>query len=172
MEIWNDIEGYEGLYQVSNFGRVKSYDFKRITKSSVSKFYKGKILKGFVNNLGYLCFDLYCNNKRKNVKAHSLVASAFIRNKNHQEVVNHKDGNKLNNHFENLEWVSQKQNVIHAFDKRLLVRRGFDVLNLQTGIFYESIGDAHRSGLIKWSLPQFKKMINNKIKNTTDFCRV
>jgi hypothetical protein len=172
METWKSINGYESLYEVSEYGKVRSFDNIRVSKNGSQKLYKGKILKGVVNSVGYLCYDLFNNGIRKNTKAHFLVASEFISERPLKMVINHKDGDKINNHFSNLEWISQKENCIHAFKKGLIIRKGFDIIDLNTGIFYVSIGEAHRTGLIKWSLPQFKKMINKKTTNTTQFVRI
>lgn len=98
-EIWKYIKGYEGLYQVSNFGRVKSI-----------KFGKERILKTFKNTRGYLQVNLCKNGKVKNYKVHRLVAEAFLDNTDNLPEVNHKDENKLNNNAENLEWCSAKHN--------------------------------------------------------------
>jgi predicted XRE-type DNA-binding protein len=104
-ELWKDIPGYEGHYQISNLGRVKSIKFKnhRIMKTKV--------------DMGYEQIGLRLPNKiKKFFKIHRLVAKAFISNPNNYPQVNHKDGNKLNNHVENLEWCSSSQNVKHSFD--------------------------------------------------------
>lgn len=105
-EIWKDIEGYEGLYQVSNFGRVKSlnkYHHKR-----------EQILKPNLKSDGYYETSLSKNSKPKWVRTHRLVAQAFIPNPENKPQINHKDGNKLNNCIENLEWVTNKENIDHA----------------------------------------------------------
>jgi hypothetical protein len=169
MEIWKDIEEYEEIYQISNFGKVKSKDFFRNGKSGYLKKYKGKLLKGHINNLGYLCFDLYKDGFRKNIKSHSLVAFHFVHGYKKGLWVNHVDGNKQNNHFSNLEWCTAKQNSIHAFDTRLIVKKGEIVLHLITGIFYESIRQAHRSGLINCSRSQFQKQLRGNLENKTFF---
>lgn len=98
-EIWKDILGYEGLYQVSNFGRVKSL-----------KFGKERILKPGINKYGYLHVVLSKNNKQKNFYVHRLVAEAFISNPHNYPCVNHKDENPLNNNVENLEWCTASYN--------------------------------------------------------------
>lgn len=165
MEIWKDVKGFEGLYQVSNLGRVKSYDFYR----NGNKLYKGKILKGHINNVGYLCFDLYKDKKRKNLKCHRLVAENFIECEDKELWINHKDGNKLNNHFSNLEWVTPKENSIHAFDRRLIVKKGKIVIDLNTGIFYESIRQAYRHYSFNFSRSYFQNQLKGKIENKTDF---
>ena len=114
-EIWKDIKGYEGYYQVSNFGQVRSID--RIVKQKSSKnddtyqynHYAGKILKQYVINSGYCVVDLCKNHKSIKKLVHRLVAEAFLENKFAQ--VNHKDENKLNNHIDNLEWCTAKYNM-------------------------------------------------------------
>jgi hypothetical protein len=169
MNNWKDIEGYEGLYQVNNQGQVKSLKRERICKNGSVKIYHEKFLNGFVNNIGYLCFDLYNDSGRKNIKAHFLVASNFCEGYSSGLVVNHKDGNKVNNHYSNLEWITQKENAIHAFKNRIHIIYGFTVIHIQTGIFFESMGDAFRSGLVLCSLSHFKKQLNGSKENKTDF---
>ena len=115
IEIWKDIKGYEGLYQVSNLGRIRSLD--RIVKSIYNSKRKmsGKILKP--NVIGrYAIITLYDNDgKAKNRTIHRLVAQAFIPNPNNYPIVNHKDGNRLNNSVENLEWCTQSHNVKESY---------------------------------------------------------
>lgn len=102
-EIWRDVEGYEGEYQISSYSRVKS-------------FYKGtvKILKPQLSGL-YLAVTLKLNGKPKICDVHVLAARAFIPNPENKPEVNHKDGVKLNCFIENLEWNTQSENVRHAF---------------------------------------------------------
>ena len=108
-EIWKDIKGYEGLYQVSNFGRVKSLDRK-----VWNYLKKGKILKTKDNGNRYLNVSLHNKNKvEKHVYIHRLVAEAFIPNSSNLPQVNHKDFNKQNNCVDNLEWVSDLENKKH-----------------------------------------------------------
>ena len=98
-EIWKDIKDYEGLYQVSNFGKVKSI-----------KFGKERILKPVTDRHGYLLVSLWKNNKQKTYKVHRLVAEAFIPNLYNLPQVNHKDENPLNNNVNNLAWCNSKYN--------------------------------------------------------------
>lgn len=98
-EVWKDVVGYEGLYQVSNLGRVKSLWFG-----------KERILKLGRNIFGYLTVGLHKNEQQKTCKVHRLVAQAFIPNPNVLPEVNHKDENKTNNSIENLEWCDTKYN--------------------------------------------------------------
>ena len=102
-EIWRDIKGYEGKYQVSNLGRVKSL------KDSHGN-YREKILSGFPHKDGYLLVNLYKNSKKKPYYIHRLVALHFIDNSNNYKEINHKDENKTNNKVSNLEWCTRKYN--------------------------------------------------------------
>ena len=106
-EVWKDIGGYEGLYQVSNLGRIKSLD-RRTMK------WKIKAL-GFNGKNKYLQVSLYKNNIEKRYLVHRLVAQAFIPNLYNKETINHKDGNKQNNNVNNLEWATRSENSQHAF---------------------------------------------------------
>lgn len=106
IEEWKDIEGYEGLYQVSNLGRVKR---------SKGKYMKSeRILRLFINTPGYLQVMLCKNNKCKKFTVHRLVAEAFIPNHENKPQVNHIDEDKTNNMVSNLEWMTAKENVNHG----------------------------------------------------------
>lgn len=112
-EIWLDIKGYENLYQVSNFGQVRSLDHYA-SNGIKDILYKGQILKPFLDGKhNYLNVCLSKNNVRKKYQIHRLVAEAFLTNKKRE--VNHKDGNKQNNCVDNLEWVTSKENKEHAW---------------------------------------------------------
>ena len=102
-EIWKNIDGYEGLYQVSNLGRVKSLNYRRTGKE--------RILKPGTDKGGYLYVFLYKNGKQKPFSIHRLVAKAFIPNPNKKPEVNHKDEDKTNNCLTNLEWMTRKDNL-------------------------------------------------------------
>lgn len=123
-EIWRDIVGYEGLYQVSNLGRVRSLDrkhemYQHKKKQLVERKIKGKIIRINKRVNGYLFVVLYKNGEGKSKNVHRLIAEAFIPNPNNLPQVNHKDGNKCNNTIENLEWCTASYNVKHAFDNGL-----------------------------------------------------
>ena len=100
MEIWKDIPGFEGLYQASNEGRIRS-----LTRQVYNYIKPGRILKSNIKNSGYLYLSISNgNNKFKHANVHRLVALAFIPNPDSKPQVNHKDGNRLNNNVDNLEW--------------------------------------------------------------------
>ena len=99
-EIWRDIEGYKGLYQISNKGHVKSL-----------KWGKERILRPMINTSGYYCIILCNDSVKKAFQLHRLVAQAFIPNLYNKPQVNHLDENKLNNCVDNLEWATAKENI-------------------------------------------------------------
>ena len=108
-EIWKDIKGYEGLYQVSNFGRVKS--LTKYHKTKKGYFSKERILKLIRNERGYLLVGLCKNWKKQKVFVHRLVAETFIPNPNNLPQVNHiNEFEKDNNSIDNLEWCTCKYN--------------------------------------------------------------
>ena len=106
IEEWRSIEGYEGLYEVSNTGRVRSLD----RYDNRNYFRKGKVLSPGKDTVGYLFVILTCNGKRKAINVHRLVAKAFIENPDNLPQVNHKDEDKTNNNVDNLEWCTAKYN--------------------------------------------------------------
>ena len=110
-EIWKHIKDFEGLYEVSNLGRIKSLINKRIDKRGWSYKCTPRILKQSFTTTGYLKVKL----NHKDYKVHRLVAFAFLDKVEGKEIINHKDCNKLNNKVENLEWCNHKENAEHAY---------------------------------------------------------
>jgi hypothetical protein len=155
---WRDVEGYHGLYQVSNHGSVRR---------------RGKIIATSMANSGYLFVSLYKNDVRKNMYVHRIVAMAFIDNKESFKYINHKDNSKLNNNADNLEWCTQAHNLWHsanhgrrALDRKKVVAKTID--NIVIGI-YNSIKDAARelglnSGVISACCHGKQKTIYKKYK--------
>lgn len=114
-EIWKDIKGYEGLYQVSNLGRVKRLPYKRnrINPKSMmmaNHHYKERIMKGSISANGYYRVSLSFKDKIAYKHIHRLVAVAFIPNPNNYPCINHKDENRTNNNVNNLEWCTYSYN--------------------------------------------------------------
>ena len=107
LEIWRDIKNYEGIYEVSNLGRIKS-----ISRNGTIK--ENRILKPN-KVMGYSQVGLQKYGTRKYKKIHRLVAEAFIPNPENKKEVNHKDGNKANNCVDNLEWVTTSENQLHSY---------------------------------------------------------
>lgn len=119
MEVWKDVKGYEGLYQVSSEGNLKSLD--RISNFNGDLgIRKGKKLKLSETNDGYYRNQLYKNGKRENFYIHRLVAKAFIPKVDGKFHINHIDGNPKNNRVENLEWCTPKENTAHAYQNGLM----------------------------------------------------
>lgn len=107
MEVWKNIKGYEGRYQISSYGNIRSLNY--LGHKDVRELAPVK------DKNGYLRIGLYYNGKRKNFKMHRLVAQAFIENPYNKAQVNHKDGVKTNNCVENLEWATAHENSLHAY---------------------------------------------------------
>ena len=170
-EIWKDINGYEGLYQCSNHGRVRSLDRYVFEHSGKRQFRKGQFIKPRINKNGYLQLALNKNSKRKMIYVHVLVAQTFIENIDHKETVNHKDGNKLNNFINNLEWVSYSENNEHSYiqlNRKVSDEGGspkavyiIDTVN-KTMKFFNSISDTTKN--IKLSHTQINRYIHSDKK--------
>lgn len=111
-EIWKDIEGYEGLYQVSNLGRVRSLE--RFNVNSGVYQNRVRVLKQSHNRRGYKTVTLIKRKARKTVTVHRLVAKAFLENPKMLPQVNHKDENKENNAVGNLEWCDNRYNYSYG----------------------------------------------------------
>lgn len=121
MEFWKDIPGYEGIYQASSAGRIRTAEGKTtFTKRHGTRHWKSRILKGRGDDprTGKRV-NLWKNGKPKDFLVARLVASAFLGEPKEGLTVNHKDGNRLNNEIENLEWLSLADNIRHGFENGL-----------------------------------------------------
>ena len=119
MENWKPIKGLEGLYEVSDTGKVRSLPRTTLYKDGRVGIHKGRERKQQLNKKGYLAIDLSVESKQVRRLVHRLVAEAFIPNPDNKEQVNHIDGNKQNNHVDNLEWTTNEENALHANDNLL-----------------------------------------------------
>lgn len=155
-EVWKDIPGYEGLYQVSNLGRVKSLE--RYVRNRSKKIRKPeRILSQSTNNGGYKCVNLCKDGVQQGSFVHRLVAQAFIKNCEDATQVNHINGNKQDNRPENLEWCSPTENMIHAWKTGLQsgIRKKNDIRSVKIAQYdkemnivkvFPSIREAGRNG--------------------------
>ena len=152
LEVWRDIEGYEGLYQVSNFGNVRSIKNGRL-----------KVLKPVFNSKGYHRVCLCKYGKIKNYSVHRLVLSAFVPNTLNLPQINHKNEIRTDNRLENLEWCDAKYNCnygnhSYSFSKSKSKR----ILCIETGEVFDSVKEA--SNTLKCSHSLISQCLNNKIK--------
>lgn len=169
-EIWKSVEGFEGRYEISNFGNVKSvsrWEAFRNTK----RYRRGRILKAAKDNHGYPMVCLRNGFKNHNRTIHKLVANAFISNPLNKPTVNHIDGVKVNNHAINLEWASVAENTKHAhamglakapkswsgkFGLQHISSKGVKQINKITGevinVFGSQSEAAQKTGIPKWRI--------------------
>jgi len=108
MEIFKDVKGYEGSYQVSNLGNIRSLKCNKI-----------RILKPILRKSGYYYVTLYQNKHERKAIIHRLIGAAFLPNPQNKPEINHKNGIKADNRLENLEWVTQSENMIHSYKNGL-----------------------------------------------------
>lgn len=178
-EIFKDVPHYEGLYQVSNFGRVKS--LQRLVKHNYGglKTLKERLLRIGIDSCGYCVVVLCKNGYKETFKVHRIVAQCFlipIKDKTH---VNHKDGNKSNNSIDNIEWCNRSENVIHAIKTGLLkIKKGKEhcnygsenkvskkVIDTKSGRIFNTIREA--SETTKYTQKYISSMLRNERTNKT-----
>mgnify|MGYP003404754172 CR=1 FL=1 len=160
-----EINGYNGLYEVSDLGNVYSLNYRR------SGFRK-ELIKT-INTSGYYSVILCKNGVKKTFRVHRLVAIAFIENPENKETVNHIDVNKLNNHISNLEWNTVIENNSHSYNLRINCENSFQdktfkkVINTKTGEIFNSVTLAAESiGYIRSRLSHMLRGVN---RNKTNF---
>ena len=153
-EIWKDIKGYEGQYQVSNFGNIRSLD-RLVYQQGRMQNYQGGSMNSFLNNSGYYTIRLSKDNHKKDFLVHRLVAEAFLPNPYNLPCINHKDEDPLNNHVDNLEWCTREYNTNYGTATlRRALKMGHRLAQYdKNGNFitsYYSIREAERKTGIKW----------------------
>lgn len=166
---WKYVTGYEDVYMISNYGQVKSLERSFIKRDNKKAYFPEKILTPFLRGKykNYYGVKLCRNGIEKTVSVHRLVAKTFVSGYFPGAMVNHKDGNPINNFYKNLEWVTNSQNQIHAYKtglnkvsdlskKRLIERssgsnnkKSRPVIDLQTGVFYDTIRDAAKAACVE-----------------------
>lgn len=114
-EIWKPVVGYEGIYEVSSLGRIKSCERTLIRSNGRKTKFPDKLMKPSINHKGYEIIDLRNKGSRQGGFVHRLVGKAFIENPHNKEQINHKNGVKTDNRVENLEWVTNQENMKHAY---------------------------------------------------------
>ena len=159
-EIWKDIQGYEGIYKISNLSNIKSLSRSRGCVNKTNEL----ILKNSKNSNGYLTVSL-CdkNNKRKHHRVHVLLAKHFIENLENKKCVNHINGIKTDNRIENLEWVTYSENNLHAYKTKLKIPNYKKVYCINNNKVYESLASAAKElGLYKQHISAVcRKKINS-----------
>lgn len=161
-ECWKDIKNYEGKYQISNLGNIRSLKFinNRIEKAKI------RLLKPQVRN-GYFVIHLSKHGKRKCYQVHRLVAQEFIENPNNYTIVNHKDYNPKNNKVDNLEWCTQKQNV--NWSRCNMIGKNHISKNKKMyGIFFRNRRNGYYEVTIKKKYYGNFKTLNEAIKKRDD----
>ena len=173
MEKWETIKGYNGCYLISDFGNTKSTNKRVIINGKLLTINREKVLTPKKTKNGYLQITIKYESKVKSYLIHRLVAISFIENKLNKKCVNHKDLDKTNNRVTNLEWVTHSENTKHFFINGLPYNRfgknngrAKKVIDIKTGIIYETISDALKS--INISQPYLSMMLSGKRKNNTN----
>lgn len=149
MEQWKDIDGFEGMYQVSDQGKVRSVERTVKMKRGGKEYdmhHKGRVLRATVSKDGYEAVQLTKDSKPYTFKVHRLVARAFLHNPDNLPEVNHRDGNKTNNTVSNLEWCTRSHNIKHAFERGLIDKQNMKFNRKKVvrsdGVIFDSLTEA------------------------------
>jgi hypothetical protein len=134
MEVWKDIKGYEGLYEISNLGRIKSMWRKKESQLLFGFYQNGRIITTHTHKNKSIIVSLRKDSKHKRHYLHRLLAIAFIPNPHNKPCINHLDGNRSNNEMDNIEWCTYKENSEHAYNNNLTSRNDkITLTNLSSG---------------------------------------
>lgn len=175
-EIWKDVVGYEGYYQVSNLGRVKSISH-RVRCRGGFRTLPTKLMSPQTNNKKnfYYFVRLHKNGVAKPYFVHRLVAAAFIDNPNNLPQVNHKDGNKRNNNVNNLEWCSASENMHHAFNVGLITAnithyRGVKAYRVKDNSFVGEYKSQHEAAkILGLNVAHICSVLHNRCEHTKGY---
>lgn len=158
---WKPVKGYEGLYEVSDEGQVRSLDRKRRAniRNVTTTWIKGKVLKPNLKHNGYYTVDLCRDGKITTTTVHRIVADAFIPNPEGKHFVNHIDSDRTNNTVSNLEWVTSSENRIHGIKSgNVTFSQTRSVTCVETAMTFEKAADAAR-----WVAQNYPERVNGKI---------
>lgn len=172
-EIWKDVEGYEGLYQASNLGRIKALRKERPFAHTI-RVYPEVIMKPSTTKRGYYLVQFMKNGKARHYTLHRIIAKTFIPNPDNKLTVNHINANKLDNSVSNLEWCTYSENQLHAcklgLNKTMFKSEGNisnkKVINNSTGEIYDSIIASAKANNI--SPYRIYKMLSGETINTSN----
>ena len=159
--MWKPVTGYEGLYEVSDIGEIRSCD--RYIKTDIrhvkSRLIKGKTLFQNKKRNGYLTVDLSKEGKVKTTLVHRIVAEAYLPNPDGLHFVNHKDSNRTNNAVSNLEWVTSSENRLHGMEYGNVTFRKKAVLCIENGTIFESPVNA-----VDWIIKNYPGRVCGELK--------
>ena len=168
-ETWMPIIGYEGYYEISNTGIVRSNE-RKVALSKGERTIRSRILNSRINNRGYKDVRLSKNGITSTKLVHILSATAFVPNPENKPEVNHLDGNRLNNHCTNFSWVTHGENIQHAYDIGLIKMKSKAVVDKCTGETYPSIKKAAKA--INMNYGTCRNSLNGNIKTNKTCLRL
>lgn len=157
-EVWKDVIGFYGIYQISDNGFVKAVETIK-KKGRGNQFCPERILAFSIEKRGYLRVTLQKDKVKKYFGVHQLVATHFVENPENKKTVNHKDGDKSNNHFENLEWATNKEQINHA-----------DLIGLRNISGENSKVAKLKDSDIKYIRENYWSNLKNQTSNTKELC--
>ena len=152
---WRPVKNYEGLYEINQYGNVRS----------LCKRHYHKIMKDRIDRGGYVSVKVSKGDRCSTQYVHRLLAFAFIENPDNKRMVNHIDGNKLNNDLKNLEWCTASENMVHAYKLRLCSPKPRKVIDGCTGEIFNSAKSAAK--ILCVAYPTMKNYLNGNRHNPT-----
>ena len=162
--IFYPVKGYEGFYEISKHGIIRSVE-RVISTGAGNRKILSHVISTRINNCGYVEIRLSKEGNRKSTFLHVLLAKVFIPNPEEKPEINHKNGVKTDNSLENLEWVSHSENVRHAYNLGLCKKHPKRVIDINTGEIYRSLKEASEKFLIPYST--CKNYLNGNRSNPT-----